>query len=634
MKKIIVIIITGMLFLGIWPEGGFQFIYIDINPVTAAMGECGNSGSQDFLRNPANSGNTEYFNLFANHTEYFWGTRFENLGINIPLGNGNIGFDIRGIYSDDIPVYTNSQGDSAFYRYISALFTVNYSMGIGERIQAGVNIKPLYSTVYDYTAFGVLFDAGIQYSIMDNLNAGISAGNAGLNLKYADSDYMPLTIRAGLSYMPAEMFLVATDVNYYAGNSMFEAGIGIEYIVANVLALRTGYIFNSANTDMLNNFRGGLGVHMGPIALNYGASYNNQLGLVHIAGISYDYSVTSKSSEKERELIYAEMERKLEEKEQMMSSMFINKAKDDIDEKDYISARENIDLALIWYPDSEEGRILDELIEKSAKQWELDRRIDTGIDYYINADYINALNYFESVLEIDPLNEKALKYRTKAQGELAKIKEKEQFSEKLDEALEWYKKGNYIKSRSMLYDMYNNENIEEAEKYLNTVNEKINGIVAEAIAEIRIYIKKGQYVTADKKINTIMKYNVRIEELQSLRNEIQSVSGSETQQLMETAMQYYSKQDYKRAEEYFQKVIVIDSSNQNARTYLEKIKAMNIYSIEDIEELYLKGIEAYTNDEFRLAVQYWQKCLDIKPDYSKAKKNIAKAQKKIEELED
>ena len=55
---------------------------------------------------------------------------------------------------------------------------------------------------------------------------------------------------------------------------------------------------------------------------------------------------------------------------------------------------------------------------------------------------------------------------------------------------------------------------------------------------------------------------------------------------------------------------------------------MNIYSIEDIEELYLKGIEAYTNDEFRLAVKYWQKCLDIKPDYSKAQKNIAKAQKK------
>lgn len=633
MKKIIIVLIIGILFLGIWSEGGFQFVYIDINPITAALGECGNAGSRDFLKNPANSGNAEYFNLFANHTEYFWGTRFENIGIIIPMGNSNLGFDIRGIYSDDIPVYTSSQSDSSFYRYISALFTINYSLNIGDKLHTGINIKPLYSTVYDYTAFGMLFDAGVQYSIMNNLDAGFALDNAGFNIKYVNSSYMPLILRGGISYKPLNQLNIVSDVNYYLGNSMFEAGLGIEYTIANVLSLRTGYLFNSANTELLDNFRGGLGIHMGPIALNYGASYNNQLGLVHIAGVSYDYSVTSRSSKKERELIYAEMEKKLEEKEKMMSSMFINKAKDDMDDKDYVSAKENIDLALIWYPDSEEARILSELIEKSAYQWELDSRIDAGIDYYINADYINALNLFEYVLEIDPLNEKASKYKAKAQDELAKIKEKEQFSERLEEALELYKTGDYIQSRQMLYDLYNNENVEEAEKYLNTVNEKINGIVAEGISEIRVYIKKRQYVTADKKITAIMKYNVRTEELQSLRNEIQSASGSETQQLMETAMQYYNKQDYKRAEEYFQKVIVIDSSNPNAKAYLEKIKAMNIYSLEDIEELYLKGIEAYTNDEFRLAVKYWQKCLDIKPDYSKAQKNISKAQKKIEELE-
>ncbi len=50
-------------------------------------------------------------------------------------------------------------------------------------------------------------------------------------------------------------------------------------------------------------------------------------------------------------------------------------------------------------------------------------------------------------------------------------------------------------------------------------------------------------------------------------------------------------------------------------------------SPEEIEALYLKGVEAYRWGEYRLAIQYWQQVLKLDPDNEKAKKGIARARK-------
>ncbi len=55
----------------------------------------------------------------------------------------------------------------------------------------------------------------------------------------------------------------------------------------------------------------------------------------------------------------------------------------------------------------------------------------------------------------------------------------------------------------------------------------------------------------------------------------------------------------------------------------EKPKA----SPEEIEALYLKGVEAYRWGEYKLAIQYWQEVLKLDPNNEKAKKGIARARK-------
>ncbi len=617
-----VIIING--------EGGFQFLYIDINPVTSGMGNNGNILTDDFFRNPALSLNRDYSSFFTNHTEYFWQTRFEHLGFIIPSQIGNFGFETRGIYSNRIPLAVSNVFDSTYYRYISAVLTINYAKEIFNNFGIGINIKPLYSSVYNYTAFGVLFDAGILYNINNNFSIGISIDNIAINLKYNDGSYMPLLLRAGVGYSTLKQLKLITDFNYYiAENNMIEAGLGMEYTIANILSIRTGYMYNSRNTNILDNINGGLGIRIGPVIVNYAASYNQNLGLVHIAGIEYDHSFTIQKRENQKKKMYAEIEKQLEEKEKMMSQMFINKAKTAFDEKNYESALENIDLALIWYPDNEEGKILNEMIEKSKRQWDTDKLLDLGIDYFINKDYINALSIFESVLKLFPDNKKALKYKSMSEQEQKEILSRQESNDKLNEGIVLYKNGKYSEAKK-IFEQINNEN---GKQYLNKVNEKINSIVNIGIKEVEGLIKKKHYISAIRKINTLIVYNVGLDKLKELKTDIETKSTSEVKKFLNNGIQYFNNKDYKKAEEYFQKVMVIDSTNKSAKDYLNRIKAFNIYSLEDLDKLYLKGIEAYTNNDYRLAVKYWEKCLEINPKYSKAIKNIEKAKKKIRELE-
>ncbi|MCK4524627.1 hypothetical protein KAU15_06845, partial [candidate division WOR-3 bacterium] len=183
MKKILfLLLILSVIILN--GEGGFQFLYIDINPVISGMGNNGNTMTNDFFRNPALSLNRDFSSIFANHTEYFWQTRFEHLGFIIPSKIGNFSFETRGIYSDIIPLTESDVFDSTYYRYISTIFTLNYAKEIFNAFGAGINVKPLYSSVHNYTAFGVLFDAGVLYNINNNFSIGISMDNIAINLKY------------------------------------------------------------------------------------------------------------------------------------------------------------------------------------------------------------------------------------------------------------------------------------------------------------------------------------------------------------------------------------------------------------------------------------------------------------------
>lgn len=632
MKKIIIFFIFVVICISVFAEGGMTFLIIDTDPATQATGEI-SAFSKNIYKNPANSLNASKLFLNAYHTEYLLGTRFEELGIIVPAAFGNLHFSMKGFYTDEISTFSSTDADSIYsFYYYNAILSAGYAKAIGN-IGVGVNAKFLYSSADTFNAIGVLFDIGADIKPTDKLSIGMSINDLGPELKYADSGIMPANLRASFGYMLMSSLKWAVDANFsFTRSNLFEAGTGLEYSINNVLFLRAGYIYNTKRTNYIDNIRAGIGINLGPAGVGYSIANYNELGLTHTIGITYNHETVQKRNSKTSALIYAEMEKRLEEKEKMMSDMFYNKAKSYFADKRFDDALEQIDLSLIWYPNNTNAEDFREIVVSSKQQDDLDRQIDLGIESYMAGDYLDAVRIFKAVLEQSPGNEKAQKYLDKAQQEQVKSTKLSASKDKLENGISLYTAGKYIEARK-IFDELGKAGDLKAKEYLKAVNDRIDDIVNAGISTMEKELAKKNYTYVIKKSAEYMKYNVRTDKLTQLKTDAQKKNQDQVSSLLSQAKTSYTQKDYKKAEELFRKVMVADSNNIEAQGYLDKIKSMNIYSVEDIEDLYLKGIEAYTNNDYRMAVKFWEKCLEIKPDYEKAIKNIEKAKKKITELE-
>jgi hypothetical protein len=80
----------------------------------------------------------------------------------------------------------------------------------------------------------------------------------------------------------------------------------------------------------------------------------------------------------------------------------------------------------------------------------------------------------------------------------------------------------------------------------------------------------------------------------------------------------------------------LQPDNANASAYLAKIKQKRTAgkrAAADYTAIYLKGVEAYTNHQYRAAIAYWQQIPAKDPLYRKAQTNIKRAKAVLKELE-
>jgi tetratricopeptide (TPR) repeat protein len=112
----------------------------------------------------------------------------------------------------------------------------------------------------------------------------------------------------------------------------------------------------------------------------------------------------------------------------------------------------------------------------------------------------------------------------------------------------------------------------------------------------------------------------------TVREALRALSISHTQ----TGIQLYKQKKYSAAKTEFKVALQYDNSNVTAANYLDKMKTQEkAVSGGDINELYMKGVNAYTQEKYQLAITYWQRVLEIDPDHSNALRNIQRAQEKL-----
>jgi len=133
------------------------------------------------------------------------------------------------------------------------VITAAYAVTIMQKFSFGANFKVLSQTyIEQYKSLSYAFDVGYLVSLpVRGLNLGIAAKNIGPPMLYYNTpENLPMNIKTGLSYgflvsqtMKAD---INAEANYLVNESSLIPGAGLEFIYDNMIAIRTGCIFEKS----------------------------------------------------------------------------------------------------------------------------------------------------------------------------------------------------------------------------------------------------------------------------------------------------------------------------------------------------------------------------------------------------
>lgn len=293
-----------------------QFLKVMPVPRGAAMGDAYSvlaSGADAVFWNPSGVALVQNQELSSTYINWIFDTRQGALSYAVSLGNiGALGMQVQYVdfgqmdeaiwvppYSDqiDFPGLTGRT-----FRPYSYLAGVTYARSLTDRFAFGLSAKYAHESLYNGSrviahvsstqdeevktwANGLMFDFGMRYNTgYRSIQIGASVQNFGGNVTYAkESSPVPLLFRWGvaadvvgkdalLAIDEGNRLTVAFDI-FQPNDYGQQEHIGLEYVYADVFALRAGY---KANYD----YEG----------LTFGAGINQTLGQVKL---SLDYSYGS-----------------------------------------------------------------------------------------------------------------------------------------------------------------------------------------------------------------------------------------------------------------------------------------------------------------------------------------------------
>ncbi|MBI4553875.1 MAG: PorV/PorQ family protein [Candidatus Latescibacteria bacterium] len=169
--------------------------------------------------------------------------------------------------------------------------TLSYSRRVGEHLSVGVNLTGLYERIQSYSAGAFAVDAGLQVRIPSrrlSLAAVLQHAGVGLSgFRPGRHDPLPLSVRAGLSYIPAHLPLLLTADVEQALDHTVAARLGGEFDIRGLVFLRGGYASTGSDQRVtpsdtrLAGFSTGIGVQARAYRLDYAYVPSLRLGDAH-----------------------------------------------------------------------------------------------------------------------------------------------------------------------------------------------------------------------------------------------------------------------------------------------------------------------------------------------------------------
>ncbi len=284
------------------------------------------------FHNPALLTYEMHNNLSLNYVNYFAGVNYGYASYAYSVSDiGNFGAGMHYVnYGtfDRTDELGNIQGTFKASEYALNLF---YSRSfLDSALTAGVNLKPIYSSLEQYTSFGLAVDLGVSYHLSSSLTTfGLVLKNMGAQITSytANRESLPFEIQAGitqgLAHAPFRFTLTFQhlerwDLSYtlqdddvsfsggdsetsefdaFADNLMRHVVLGTEFLIGKNFHVDLGYNYKRRKEMKVNSrpgmvgFSAGFGFRVSKFHFSFGrASY-------HLAGGTSHFSLTTNLSE-------------------------------------------------------------------------------------------------------------------------------------------------------------------------------------------------------------------------------------------------------------------------------------------------------------------------------------------------
>lgn len=230
--------------------------------------------------NPAGLAQIKSPEALFSYISHFQDITFGNIGLIKPTHIGTFGIGVVYLGHKDIPSYDVNATPMGNYSANSMCISLAYGRGFGKRILLGGSLKYIFERIEKEEAKGFSCDLGMFYETpIKGLDLGLVVKNLGQEVKFVkEGASLPLNFKLGLSFKPIKSLNFAVDLTLPQDNE-FYGGIGVEYWIKDIMALRCGY--TTGPEDEGPGVSGGIGFNIARFVVDYAFSPYGDLGESH-----------------------------------------------------------------------------------------------------------------------------------------------------------------------------------------------------------------------------------------------------------------------------------------------------------------------------------------------------------------
>jgi len=625
-------------------ETGAQFLNLGPDARILALGGCGTAvaaGVSALYWNPAALGWFEGTEAGLTHVEHFLSIRGEDAGMATAHNGLGFGFSVHGVYLSGLEERTgpSDQPIRTYGAYFLAP-AVTVSRTIGRMLSLGTSVKVVYQTIGEDNALSFADDLGIGLrpgGPNSPLRVGLVLANIGTGVRYSSESYsLPTRLRFGASLaLLRDRLRTAFDIVKPFDDAV-RIGLGAEACITERIVLRGGYQSGPHANGGLAGLNLGLGFRAGNLNLDYALSGYGVLGLSHHFSLAYEFGRIRKTLSDEEQRIREELERR----SRITAQTFYQQGLVREREARYDDALYNYDLALVWYPKLDEARLASEAVKRTIRDRLATEHLTRGIAEYKSGNYVEAAAEFGAALDADSANAIAQNWlRTttdamvKVQMETIKLEQakKDRISMYLQNGLNYFSRQDYpraIAEWSKVLEL--NPGNREAQGYITRARDKIRTRIETQLASVETYITAGDWRRAYDELGRILVLDPSQAQALARREEVKKKLRYLSADHTRAGITLYKEGKFGLAQTEFKLALEYDATNVTAQEYVRQMTAQNRdVSDENVSDLYMKGVNAYTEEKYQTAIFYWKRVLELEPTHENARRNIARAEEKL-----